>query len=349
MIVQSGDGKQYLQLQDGTYRLLTDIIQGMSNISSNQPGNDFNNSKLMDEIPEEDMQLDDFHVPLEELNSDDPSNLAEYPVIIEQPAAAPTERDAMKTDEIERLERIEKKLDEALMFVADIDKYFKTKQHNATKDQAKRGSQKRHVEDFSEFEGLLPIKSLANLAALKTKLDVEGYSDKLLGYFEALFSLNGKREGGPFFRNLIRHMIDIAVLLPFSWLGNTRAKHGEAPPVEQNQCFKRSFPRLISFVGTVLRAADFEFTHEDTEKAFSEFLRHKNTEMKRHVKQNGQRRTSHSRRRRRTDIPIDTDIQAEPLTQPANENPNDQPEVADESLDQTDSGSDNISENSEDA
>lgn len=50
----------------------------MSNISSNQPGNDFNNSKLMDEIPEEDMQLDHFHVPLEELNSDDPSNLAEY-------------------------------------------------------------------------------------------------------------------------------------------------------------------------------------------------------------------------------------------------------------------------------
>lgn len=104
--------------------------------------------------------------------------------------------------------------------------------------------------------------------------------------------------GDPFFHNLIRKMVDISVLMTFSWLGNTRSKKGE-PPVEQNRNFKRTFPRLINFIGNVLRAADFEYTNEDTEKAFSDFLRHKNTEMKRNISQDGQRQASHTRKKQR--------------------------------------------------
>ncbi|XP_065078477.1 uncharacterized protein LOC135701563 [Ochlerotatus camptorhynchus] len=306
LIVQSGDGKQYLQLQNGTYRMLSEFDEEIENLNTNGEQENLGFVQQVNPAPVSAANAKNFPTITEESNDSYLNgNIESYPVVYDDETPSDEMGDTQSDEIAERLDRIEKNLNKILFFVADIEKYFKMKQQESKTHEEKQPKQKRSTEDFSEFKAILPIKTVQDLMSIESKLEIQSFSEKLYQYFEVMYNLNGKREGHSFFRNLIRKMIDISVLMPFSWLGNTRSKNGE-PPVEQNRNFKRTFPRLINFIGSVLRAADFEYTIEDTEKAFSDFLRHKNTEMKRHINQGGQRRVSHTRKKRRlTDIPSD--------------------------------------------
>ncbi|XP_065079183.1 uncharacterized protein LOC135702108 [Ochlerotatus camptorhynchus] len=306
LIVQSGDGKQYLQLQNGTYRLLSEFDEEIENLNTNGEQENLGFVQQVNPAPVSAANAKNFPTITEESNDSYLNgNIESYPVVYDDETPSDEMGDIQSDEMAERLDRIEKNLNKILFFMADIEKYFKMKQQESKTHEEKQPKQKRSTEDFSEFKAILPIKTVQDLMSIESKLEIQSFSEKLYQYFEVMYNLNGKREGHSFFRNLIRKMIDISVLMPFSWLGNTRSKNGE-PPVEQNRNFKRTFPRLINFIGSVLRAADFEYTIEDTEKAFSDFLRHKNTEMKRHINQGGQRRVSHTRKKRRlTDIPSD--------------------------------------------
>lgn len=185
-------------------------------------------------------------------------NGVNYYEAFEEPETSIAEIKDMLLNVQERVSRMEATLQKVVGFMATINKFMELRQ--TPKDQLKP-EQKRASESFAELENLLPIKTVEGLEDFNTKLKVQSFSDKVFRYLETVFHLNGKRDGKAFFRNLLRKILEPNVLLPFSWLGNTRAIKGSNPPLK-NRSFKQDFPDFVHLVAT-----------EATEESFCQFLR----------------------------------------------------------------------------
>ncbi|EAT33468.1 AAEL014257-PA [Aedes aegypti] len=159
----------------------------------------------------------------------------------------------------------------------------------------------RSGENFDEFERMPKIVTKEQLTELDAKLSNPEYEAKFFRYIQSVYKLTGKREGFPFFKTVIRRLMAPTVLVCYSWKGNSRTKKGDQTAVvnDQNYSFKNMFPNIVRFIYRVVSAADFEYTSEDNEKAFSDYLRQKTTEIKRFLHSNGVQREACTRKRRR--------------------------------------------------
>lgn len=172
------------------------------------------------------------------------------------------------------------------------------KSHDSTRDDLRQ----RCGENFDEFEQMVKIESTQQLTELDLKLATPAFEAKFFRYLQSVYNLTGKREGFPFFKTVIRRLIVPMVFLPYSWKGNSRTKKGDQTSVvihDKNSSFKNMFPNFVRFMYRVVSAADIEFTSEDNEKAFSDHLRQKNTEVKRFLESNGLQRNACLRKRRK--------------------------------------------------
>lgn len=287
-IITAGDGKQYVQLDDGT------CLEIVADTRTN----------------------DGFQIPLSNISVGD-SNINEHntndivaninPIIDDQAGSVTLSghiqnQDADSSIDVQavlenlqtRVTRIEGMLEKVLMFMANMNKLLEDK---STQNKSPQKEKNRTPENFSEFSNIFPVKDIQSLADLNSKLNNQHYAQKLFRYTETMFNLSGKREGKPFFRTLLRKLVDPVVMTHYSWLGNTRTKKGEKPCI-QNMSFKKEFPVFVEFVGRIVRAADFEFSIEATEDSFCQFLRQKNTELKRHRARNGASKRSHTKKKR---------------------------------------------------
>nr|XP_019933353.2 uncharacterized protein LOC109623295 [Aedes albopictus] len=166
----------------------------------------------------------------------------------------------------------------------------------------------RSMENFDEFEQMPQIVTKEQLTELDTKLANPAYEAKFFRYIQSVYKLTGKREGFPFFKTVIRKLIAPTVLVCFSWKGNSRTKKGDQIAVvnDQNYSFKNMFPNIVRFIYRVVSAADFEYTSEDNEKAFSDYLRQKTTEIRRFLQSSGIQRACSRKRRRKVQQPTAT-------------------------------------------
>ncbi|XP_021694954.1 uncharacterized protein LOC110674822 isoform X1 [Aedes aegypti] len=289
-VIQSGDGRQYVQMSDGT---CLEIIAGEANSYAST-------STQIQPTTQSSVILDSSNVITDnDLNNvlDTTGNQNDQPCSIEQPTQEEqmchdTSIMTVLRDLQGRVTRMETMLEKVFAFMANINRLFETKLSTKMQD----GDVKKYDEDFSEFDDLMPVKTEEKLRELEHQLKTQSYADKLYRFFETVFKLNGKREGKPFFRNLLRKFVDPSILVSYSWLGNSRAKKGE--PANKNKSFKDNFPSFVQFVGRIQRSADFEFSAEDTEESFSQFLRQKNTELKRKIARSGAPKASHTKKRR---------------------------------------------------
>ncbi|XP_065085243.1 uncharacterized protein LOC135707355 [Ochlerotatus camptorhynchus] len=172
------------------------------------------------------------------------------------------------------------------------------KPHESVRDDLRQ----RCSETFEEFEQMAKIETAQQLTELDVNLANPVFEAKFFRYLQSVYNLTGKREGFPFFKTVVRRLIVPTVLLPYSWKGNSRSKKGDQASVvvnDKNYSFKNMFPNFVRFIYRVVSAADIEFTSEDNEKAFSDHLRQKNTEVKRFIESNGMQREACNRKRRR--------------------------------------------------
>ncbi|XP_062562278.1 uncharacterized protein LOC134225871 [Armigeres subalbatus] len=187
----------------------------------------------------------------------------------------------------ERLTRIESCLQKITLFMADVSKFMEIRKdtHESI------SSSKMKMENFQEVEMLFPIDDDGKLKSMEMSLCNPSFSEKISRYFSIQYDLNGKRDGKAMFKILIRKMITPAVLLPYSWMGNSKKNRQNQEP---NKGFKTSFPNIVIFFEKILREADIAFTNEAVHKAFGDHLRQKYTEMNRFLS-GGERRMPSSR------------------------------------------------------
>ncbi|XP_062561044.1 uncharacterized protein LOC134225189 isoform X2 [Armigeres subalbatus] len=168
----------------------------------------------------------------------------------------------------------------------------------------------RSNESFEEFEQMGQIVTREQLTEFNAKLANSAYEAKYFRYIQSVYKLTGKREGFPFFKTIIRRLIAPTVLICYSWKGHSRTKKGDQTAVvvtDHNFSFRNMFPNIVRFIYRVVNAADFEYTGEDNEKAFSDYLRQKKTEIKRFLQSNGAQRAASSRKRRKKVQPTAVD------------------------------------------
>lgn len=208
-----------------------------------------------------------------------------------------TEDDANKSftskqlsDIIARLDRIEPVLQRIVFFMADVERFMKLKSSDRASDHSEHSGKRQFQEDFTEFEALFPIDTEEQLLSFESILNKQDTNDKVFHYFEYVYNLNGKRDSGPFFKALLRKIIVATTVQMYSWKGQSRNNKGL--PKSSNKSFKDSFPLFVKFVHRVVRAADYEFTEEANNEAFSVYLRNKNTEIQRHEKGCGEQRVA---------------------------------------------------------
>lgn len=193
-----------------------------------------------------------------------------------------------------RLERIEPILEKVVFFMADVDRYMNTTTKQSTIIDSTE--KKKFQEDYSEFEGLFPINKEEQLLAFESSLNNQAIHNKLFNYFESVYNLNGKRDSSPFFKTLLRKILVATTMRSYSWKGQSRNNKGS--PKTLNKSFKDTFPLFIKFIHRVVRAADYEFTEEHNNDAFSIYLRNKNTEIQRHERGGYEQRVARVRRTR---------------------------------------------------
>lgn len=185
--------------------------------------------------------------------------------------------------------------------------YSYVKPHESIREDLRQ----RCGETFEEFEQMAKIETTQQLTELDGNLANPVFEAKFFRYLQSVYNLTGKREGFPFFKTVVRRLIVPTVLLPYSWKGNSRSKKGDQTSVvvnDRNYSFKNMFPNFVRFIYRVVSAADIEFTSEDNEKAFSDHLRQKNTEVKRFIESNGVQREACNRKRRRREPPKDDSV-----------------------------------------
>lgn len=169
------------------------------------------------------------------------------------------------------------KLDTILHFVADVKKYFTMKPKIDT-------SATLNDEDFTSCKEVLKVKDNQDLLALEAALSGQEFQTKALRYYNTVYDLSGKRDGTKFFRGFMRATVPAVILLEYSWKGQQRQKKNPEPIdllCTTNKSFQSTFPKFIEFVCKLVKAADFKSTNEATHTLFSNFLRHKKTEVKR--------------------------------------------------------------------
>ncbi|XP_058455208.1 uncharacterized protein LOC131432740 [Malaya genurostris] len=187
------------------------------------------------------------------------------------------------TEVINRLDDIENEIKaikaltlQMTNFMANMDK-FMTKKNDSS-----RTTIKPETESFSGCKEFLSLQTKEDLILLEKKLKDDNFQNCILQYCKSIFNLTGKREGTPFFKTFLREILSPKILKPFSWQGNPRLmKNSDGSHSGHNESFRGNFPNFVHFVFLVIRAADFEFTEESNNKSFSNFLRMKNTEIKR--------------------------------------------------------------------
>lgn len=189
-----------------------------------------------------------------------------------------------------RLTRIEACLEKVVSFMADVSKFMEKR-----KDPSTAPPVKRRREQFEEISTLFPINDHDMLLSLENRLNNQVFAEKLSRYVSCQYELNGKRDGKAFFKILIRKMLAPNVLLPYSWMGNSRKISDDQQP---NKGFKKSFANIVKFFETITCEADCTFSIERVHTAFSDHLRQKNVEMQRFLT-GGDRRLPSSRVRRR--------------------------------------------------
>lgn len=195
----------------------------------------------------------------------------------------------------DRMDAIEGMLTQLTNFMANFDKLMQIRHEDNV-----LSTIHHQDEDFSEFERLPKIDSDYSMKALEQNLANSLFADKYFRYFQITFSLNGKREGAPFFRRIIRKLTMPVVFLPYSWKGNKRA----TLPSDSGEhtSFEKTFPMFINFIYRLVHAADLSYTREHNDQLFKNFLRYKNTEFKRFIEGYGDRRVSSSRKRKQPEV-----------------------------------------------
>ncbi|XP_062550293.1 uncharacterized protein LOC134215052 [Armigeres subalbatus] len=189
----------------------------------------------------------------------------------------------------QRLTRMEACLQKIFSFIADVSKYLEMR-----KEAVAPAASKRKKEDFEEVEKLFPINDDQQLQSFESSLKDAVFNGKMMRYVSTQYDLNGKRNGKTFIKILIRRLIAPNVLLPYSWMGNSRRIHQDQNP---NKGFKKSYPNIVIFFENITYEADYSSTTEGVHKAMGDHLRHKHTEMKRYLT-GGERRLPSSRVRK---------------------------------------------------
>lgn len=172
-----------------------------------------------------------------------------------------------------RLNRIEACLQKVVSFMADVSKFMEIRNEPSTAPPVQR-----RRENFEEISTLFPINDHDMLLSLENRLNNQAFAEKLSRYVSCQYELNGKRDGKAFFKILIRKMLAPNVLLPYSWMGNSRKTSDDQKP---NKGFKKSYTNIVKFFETVTCEADCTFSIERVHTAFSDHLRQKNVEMQR--------------------------------------------------------------------
>lgn len=209
----------------------------------------------------------------------------------------------------DRLDAIEGILSQLMNFMANFDKFMQLR-----KNDDDFPSTCKQNEDFTEFEDLPKIDCDDALKALEQSLGNPPFADRYFRYFHTMYSLNGKRESAPFFRQLIRKLIMPVVFLPYSWKGNKRTHEAASSKSGKHVSFEASYPELIKFIYRLVHAADLSHTREHNEKLFKDLLRYKNTEFKRFQQGYGDYRASSTRKRRLPKVLKNDDAEEKPHT-----------------------------------
>lgn len=191
-----------------------------------------------------------------------------------------------------RIDGIEQRMDQFVLFSANMDKFMSAK-HSTSTAMTKRPE----PEEFSDIQELCPISSEDVLQSFEKNLKVKVYADRFFRFFHSEYNMNGKRDGKVFFKIIIRRMIAPPVLQPFSWKGNSRKTDSSATFVP-NRSFRDTFPSIVQFVQRVIAAADMDHTLEHTDMCFSQFLRQKRVEIQRFLDNKRGKRAPGSRIRK---------------------------------------------------
>lgn len=165
-----------------------------------------------------------------------------------------------------RLIRVEKKVEECFDILLKFDKYQMSTNRASNNPQTSNTTTSK--EDYSEFKGMKPATSAADLEKIEELLNKEDFRSKLIRFIKSIMKLDGKGDGGSIFRRLIRQFVAPEALTGYSWKGFRALKS-----------FQQSFPNFISFVHTIVNEGDLFFVEESTSNAFSVYLRNKNTEI----------------------------------------------------------------------
>lgn len=173
-------------------------------------------------------------------------------------------------------------------FMANIDRFLRKSNPGEILMETLEAAESKNCEKY------LKILSVEDLMTFEANLKDSAFAARMLKHCKSVYTLTGKREGIPFFRTLLRTILNPHTLENYSWQGVSR--EGE------NGNFKEKFPHFIDFVFHVVRAADFTYSKEANEKSFQLFLRQKNVEMKRYDEDGKQRRNAYSRKRKLTDF-----------------------------------------------
>ncbi|XP_021706386.1 uncharacterized protein LOC110678100 [Aedes aegypti] len=198
-ILSGSDGKQYFSLGNGCYM---EVILPETNADETLIGNEPRYSSL-----------DPTNLKPEKCDDDSYDDGMENSDIVSQ----------LKTL-TSRVEAVEARLDQLLVFMANIEKFITTRSAaSASKEQ------KREPEDFGEFKKLCPILSEDQLQMVEHNLKNKPFADKFFRFFESEYNLNGKRDGRAFMKTILRRIVAPTILLPFSWKGNSRRTTDAVP------------------------------------------------------------------------------------------------------------------------
>lgn len=162
------------------------------------------------------------------------------------------------------------------------------------------------LEQFEDLEKMPRLKTTEEMEEFELQLQDPSYVDRFIRFLKTRFNFDSAQKGETTFGLIMRQVLDVQLLIPYSWKGKSRKS-------AQNICFAVKHAGFVSFIARVVRMADRSKTVADVEAMFEKLLRFK--------KQNIEREKSRGERSQnlpapRTRLPQDPNINSHIGDQP---------------------------------